>query len=174
MEKINRNDLLLEIMEITESPTLEEFLEKTGKSQDFKFLCNVMPNIEKERLEIENAIPDFLYLTGIVYIFVYKNHVMKIGQTITNFRERINSYNCGKKKNREKGTASTTNYFILQSILALNEQIDVYYFKPDLSRITLWGKEYVTSSSSSKLAEGIIVNEYMNIFGKKPVGNSQK
>lgn len=57
-------------------------------------------------------------ITGVVYCFVVNNKVFKIGQTITSIKDRIRSYNCGKKEYRMNGTCSTTNYKILQKLLA--------------------------------------------------------
>ena len=47
---------------------------------------------------------------------------------MTSLKGRIGSYNCGTLSNRLRGTASTTNFWVLQSLLQYGKDIDVYVF----------------------------------------------
>ncbi len=96
----------------------------------FLHLCNLIPNKDAEKLEIETIDSDFIDKKGCVYVFVIEGKILKIGQTITNIKERVQSYNCGKVEYRISGTNSPTNYFILQSILKINKKVTVYAFFP--------------------------------------------
>jgi hypothetical protein len=94
---------------------------------------------------------------------------------MNSFIDRVSSYNCGKNINRIHGTASTTNWFILQSLLKINKEANIYYFQPEpLRKIYLWNEEYIATKPSYKIAENIVIKEYIKQFGKKPQGNTQK
>lgn len=140
----------------------------------FSHICNLKPNKELEKLEIEVIDEDKCKTGGLVYIFVINDKIFKIGQSIDNIKKRIQSYNCGKIEYRIKGTNSTTNYFVLQSLLSINLIINVYAFFPDLPEYVLFGKKYKDSWQVSKRAENIIINEFVEKYNKKPIGCTQK
>jgi len=118
----------------------------------YKF-CDLYPNIEKERIEIANFDKDNINKTDLVYCFVYKNNLLKIGSTTTSFKNRVQSYNCGKKKYREIGTCSTTNYFVLQSLLNLKETIEVYIYFPEKQKVMFLENEEIKICIPSKVYE---------------------
>lgn len=142
-------------------------------SEYFVHLCNLLPNNDKERIEIEKVdIPNF-DKKGLVYVFVINNKIFKIGHTITSITERVQSYNCGKVEYRIAGTNSTTNYFVLQSILKLNKKVSVYAFFPDQPEYSLFGKNYTDSFPPSKRAENEILISFVKKYNKKPIGCTQ-
>lgn len=140
----------------------------------FSFLCNLTPNNESEKLDITNFDEDVIKKEGFVYVFVIEGKIFKIGQTITSIRDRISSYNCGKIEYRINGTNSTTNYFVLQSLLKINKTVDVYAFFPEQPKYTIFGKSYQDSLSTSKRAEKEIIKDFIAKHKKKPIGCSQK
>lgn len=140
----------------------------------FHLICNLIPNKEKERLELEPIDTEACQDSGLVYVFVVKNKVFKIGHSITPIVKRVQSYNCGKTEYRINGTNSTTNYFVLQSLLKINEVVQVYGFFPDLPEYILFGKKYKDSWPTSKRAENIIISDFMAEHNKKPIGCTQK
>ncbi len=150
-------------------------LDKELNYNDFQYkeyfihLCNLIPNKDQEKLEIEVISADEFDKTGCVYVFVIQGKIFKIGHTITNIKKRIQSYNCGKIEYRISGTNSTTNYFVLQSFLALNEKVQVYAFFPEQPIYELFGKSYKNSFPPSKQAEKIILEAFI----KKPIGCTQ-
>ncbi len=108
-------------------------LEHLPKRDYFNKLCTIKPDIENEKIEIENIKDEDNNRKGLVYLFVINGNVVKIGSTITTFKKRVQSYNCGKKSYRKNGTCSTTNYFTLQTFLNFyreddNINIEVYSF----------------------------------------------
>lgn len=145
-----------------------------NKKDLFYHICNLIPDNNKERLNIAIIDEERCKQGGLVYIFVIKNKIFKIGQSIGNIKDRIQSYNCGKTEYRIKGTNSTTNYFVLQSLLAINLPIQVYAFFPDLPEYTLFGKHYKDSWQVSKRAENIIIQEFIQEHNKKPIGCTQR
>lgn len=126
--KKNKNEVLVtqaEIDAITLNLTDFEYKES------FRFLCRLHPNQTRERFDIINAVDeaDFnIRRPALLYMFVMDGKILKIGASITSFKGRVGSYNCGTLSNRLRGTCSTTNFFVLQSLLKIAKDIDVYVF----------------------------------------------
>lgn len=170
MAKKSRNITLIKsIDELKDEVNFEDFEYK----EYFSHLCNLIPNDEKERLEIEVIDKESMKKKGAVYIFVIEGKIFKIGQTIDTLKKRIGSYNCGKLEYRAKGTCSTTNFFVLQSLLRINKKVEVYTYYPDAPRYNLFGKEYHDTWPVSKKAENIIIKDFLKNHDKKPIGCTQ-
>lgn len=140
----------------------------------FEHIANLIPNIPQERLDLEVLKTDRCNEKGLVYIFVIAGKIFKIGQSITNIKERLNSYNCGKIEYRISGTNSTTNYFVLQSLLKINERVEVYAFFPDKPTYTLFGETFHDSYPPAKKAENILINDFIKKHNRKPIGCTQR
>ncbi len=166
----NRNIVLLKSI----NDLNNEFDYTDFKYKEYFFhLCNLIPNNNQEKLDIEIINEDFINKEGLVYIFVIENKIFKIGNTITSIIKRVQSYNCGKVEYRISGTNSTTNYFVLQSLLKINKKIEVFAFFPDKPEYELFGKKYKDSFPPSKRAEKIILNDFIKLYKRKPIGCSQ-
>ncbi len=94
----------------------------------FNLLCELVPNNSLEKLEINAIDEKNMKNEGLVYVFVIQGKIFKIGHSITPITKRVQSYNCGKVEYRKNGTYSTTNYFVLQSLLKINKIVQVYAF----------------------------------------------
>ncbi len=139
----------------------------------FSHLCNLVPNKELERIEIEIIDKQRIKIAGLVYVFVIDGKIFKIGHSITPIAKRVQSYNCGKTEYRIAGTNSTTNYFVLQSLLKINQVVNVYAFFPEQPKYNLFGKEYQDSFPTSKRAENEILKDFIKKHNKKPIGCTQ-
>ncbi len=170
-KKKNRNILILKkIEELKEEVNYNEFEYK----KYFSHICNLIPNKEKEKLELERINDEKVKDYGLVYILVIKNKIFKIGQSITSIKDRIQSYNCGKIEYRIAGTNSTTNYFVLQSLLGLNEIVNVYGYFPDKKEYEIFGEFGEDSFPPAKKVEKKIIADFIKKHNKKPIGNTQK
>ena len=139
----------------------------------FELICKLKPNKNLEKLEIQIINKAKCNEQGFVYVFVIKGKIFKIGQSITNIKKRVQSYNCGKTEYRINGTNSTTNYFVLQSLLNINEIVQVYAFFPPKPTYTLFDKTFTDSYPPSKKAENIIINDFKKKHKKLPIGCTQ-
>lgn len=137
-------------------------------------ICKLLPNADKEKLEIEMLDEAKCNEKGFVYVFVIEGKIFKIGQSITTIKDRIQSYNCGKTEYRINGTNSTTNYFVLQSLLKIGKEIIVYAFFPPKPKYELFGQSFEDSYPPSKKAENIIISDFIKKHGKKPIGCTQR
>ena len=170
-KKKNKNIVILQdVSEINDEILFEDFPFKIN----FQLLCKLKPNFKTEKLEIDVVDFQNIKKEGLVYIFVIEKRIFKIGHTINSIEKRIQSYNCGKTEYRISGTNSTTNYFVLQSLLKMNSIVEVYGFFPEQPKYKLFEKEFQDSFPVSKRAENIILEDYIEKFGKKPIGCTQK
>ena len=169
-KKKNRNIVLLKsVHDLRDEISYEDFEYK----EYFSHLCDLIPNIEKEKIEIQIVDGVNIKKAGLVYVFVINSKIFKIGHSITPITKRVQSYNCGKIEYRIAGTNSTTNYFVLQSLLKINEIVNVYAFFPEHPKYVLFGKEYQDSFPSSKRAENEILKDLIKNHKKKPIGCTQ-
>ena len=130
----------------------------------------LIPNLEKEQLNWSpNENFDDNY-RGLFYAFVINGKFYKAGKTDTTMKERISSYNCGKKEYRNNGTCSVTNYFVLQSLLNFNVPVDVYCFLVPKATLNIFGTEVTISESPAKHVEGIFLAQANEDFGNKLPG----
>jgi len=170
-KKKNRNiQLIKSIEELKDEINYKDFEYKSY----FAHICNLKPNKERERLEIEIIDADKCKVGGMVYVFVIKGKIFKIGQSITPIVKRVQSYNCGKTEYRISGTNSTTNYFVLQSLLNINLPVEVYAFFPVQPEYEIFGTKYRDSWQVSKRAENVIIKGFINKHNKKPIGCTQR
>lgn len=169
-KKKNRNIIILKnIDDLKNEIRYDEFSFK----KYFSHLCNLIPNISKEKIEIEIIDIENIKKAGLVYVFVIDGYIFKIGHSITPITKRVQSYNCGKTEYRINGTNSTTNYFVLQSLLKINEIVNVYAYFPDHPKYEVFGEEYQDSFPASKRAENEILKNLIEKYNKKPIGCSQ-
>ena len=140
----------------------------------FRHLCNIKADLNRERMGVEAISFDKIDISGLVYVFVIGGKIFKIGHTITGIEGRVQSYNCGKKKNRGKGTCSTTNYFVLQSVLNIQEDVQVYAYFPNVCSYEIFGEPGTESFPSPKAVEKKIIKDFTQQHGKKPIGCIQR
>jgi hypothetical protein len=174
MKTNNKTDKLLHnITELEQEPLYEDF----AQSNLFAPLCKVTPNQQEEKLNITwESNSEDMNRVGLDYLIVVNDRIFKLGHSTTNIKKRIQSYNCGKKAYRENGTCSTTNYYVLQSLLNMNKEATFYAFFPPVPPMgyELFGVTYTDGVAPAKRAEGILIEAFTQQFNKKPIGCVQK
>lgn len=140
----------------------------------FTHLCTLSPNRNQERLDLKaiHAAAD-MKRRGVVYVMVIHGRILKIGQSIGTFESRLGSYNTGKVAYRSRGTNSGANFFILQSILNINKEVEVYAFFPPQQKWQMLGATGKEAFPSAKVAEKIVIRHFRENYGKLPIGNAQ-
>lgn len=140
----------------------------------FELVCKLIPDRENETLIIEPINKELTLKEGIVYVFVIDGKIFKVGESINSIKDRVQSYNCGKLEYRLKGTCSTTNFYVLQSLLTIGEEVEVYGYFPVQPEYTIFGNKYKSSKSASKVAENLIIKDFVEEYDKKPIGCTQQ
>lgn len=142
--------------------------------EHFKHICNLVPDKENERLTIDYKMDDKKDIEGLVYIFVINDKILKIGQTIGKIKDRVQSYNCGKSEHRISGTASTTNYFVLQSLLNIKKKVKVYAYFVNRRGYEIFGEKGKDCFPSTKVVERKFLKDFISLYKKKPIANTQR
>lgn len=136
----------------------------------FILLGTIYPNKDKEMLDWKVIEEMFDKCEGLDYGFVIDEHFYKIGKTDTTMKDRLQSYNCGKKDFRKNGTCSVTNFKVLQTLLNINKPVTVYALLAPKAILTVFGKTYEINTSPSKFIEGILIEQAKKDFGDKLPG----
>ena len=173
-KKYNKNDEPLKNLSALKA---EISYDKFPYKSDFIYLCDIVPDKKNEKLEVRSVDADndkYLKRIGLVYIFVIKNKIFKIGSSTTSIVDRVASYNTGKQKYRMHGTNSTTNYYILQSIINIGEIVNVYALFPGKSEYEILGTRGEDVFPSAKVVEKMILTEFSNKFNRLPIACTQK
>ncbi len=170
-KKKNRNMVIIkDVGELVNEVDYNQFIYQNH----FSLLCRLIPNKKRERLEIEVVNEESFKESSFVYIFVIEGKIFKIGQSITNIKKRVSSYNCGKTEYRIGGTNSTTNYFILQSILEMDCPVEVFALFANKMEYDFLDEHGKDSFPSTKIMEKKIIGDFMEKYGKKPIANTQR
>lgn len=172
--KGNKNDILLENISQLENEVVWDEYEYNNH---FSYLCKVIPEVENERLVTADEVEENMQ-RPCVYMLIVEGRIFKIGKAegtmnIGGFAGRINSYNCGRRKARAKGTCSTTNFWVLQSLLNLEVEAVVYGYFPEDATTEVFGEEITQPFPSPKTIEGVIIKHFEKKYRKKPIGNTQ-
>ena len=184
-----KNDKPFTKQDIIKQPTLNAF-NFDGKN-DYKLICELRAtpmiikdnkrkneNIEAINFVSNEALETFNKALGVSYILTCcinnNEHIIKIGQTRTPFKARLQSYNCGSVYNWR--TASTTNIKIKQSMVTtrLTFRLYLYDCSSDQYTITWHGVKSSPFASPKSLAvEDIMIKKFMEQFNQKPLANVQ-
>lgn len=186
----NPNDNPFTLEDILQQPELKSF-HFPGVS-DYKFVCKLKikpmtitldgkrtnEKISPEDFVSKEAEKIFNQALGVSYLLTCpykdKEYIIKIGSSRTTFKQRLGSYNCGVVNNWR--TASTTNIKLLQSMVTNRVPLNLYLYdcSQDSYTITWHNVESVPFASPKALAvEDIMIKQFINQFGKKPLANIQ-
>ena len=156
----------------------DDFKIKTPDGQyltanDFELIAIGNPNINSERWDMD--IIDMRYKTkeDLIYALVLDGKLLKIGKSITTMQKRVQSYHCGKNAYREKANAtnSATNWYILQSVLAINLPVYIYVLYAPRTDGEFMG--WIYHNRISKEIESKLISAFYDQYGFKPIGNKQ-
>jgi len=108
-----------------------------------------------------------------IYFITINGYIVKIGMTENNFCDRFNSYICGSRRAMVKGTCSTTNFIICETLFAallLGLNVDIYGIQlpKEKKEIEIYGKKITCPVSVVRAHEEIITNIYKSVIGKIP------
>ena len=114
----------------------------------------------------------------LIYILAIDGKVAKIGGTYVGMKGRHQSYNCGTRKARAKGTCSITNFNITEAQYAAiidGKSVEWYIFDvpPAEATINVWGEEEVTYNAKTYYKyESALCDKYLQMTGHLPILSS--
>lgn len=145
---------------------------------EISYLCELHPIPATttgggEKLEIIDEVADQDRMTSsCVYALVIAGKLFKLGKAegLNGMKGRISSYNTGKQRYT---TNSSTNRWVLQSFINMNQPITVYSYHPSKQFTTVFGETFEEYFPSSKSIERVILQHFVEEYGRKPIGNTQ-
>lgn len=185
---------------ITEQPTVEDFEKVIGEDVTLvaKAVFNTPENLPKSKAKefynpiknknysgkkIDYTIIDKLAKKGslhsknnqYLYALAYDKHIVKLGMTECSIEERLNSYNCGTLRAREKGTCSITNFVVTECnclALSLDMEVEIYAIPCPIEYIsvTRFGiTEICRRTTVLRDLEAMLIKSFKNEYSYKPV-----
>lgn len=136
-----------------------------------KRLYSVQP-VEGQKIEYKTE-------QDLVYFLVFDGKIVKVGGTYTGLKKRVQSYYCGTRDNRERGTCSVTNYHVSEAIyaaLVANQVVEFYIFKIPQVHITrlILGIEQEITCTIYPAYEKSFIELYHQLVGHNPLLSKNK
>ncbi len=170
IKKFNKtDDPIQDIAELSKEVDWDTYEHK----DKFTYLCKVTADRKQEKIIITDQVAADM-ARSCVYIMVINGKIFKIGTALRGIRARIRSYNTGKMKYRARGTNSSTNFWVLQSFINLEEEVTIYALYPKTQTIEVFGEKIEEPMPSAKTMEGVIIRLFENEYKTKPIGITQK
>ncbi len=113
----------------------------------------------------------------LIYILAIDGKVAKIGGTYVGMKGRHQSYNCGTRKARAKGTCSVTNFNITEAQYAAirdGKTVEWYVFDVPFAGATInvWGEEISYNAKTYYKYESKLCDKYQQLTGHFPILSS--
>lgn len=113
----------------------------------------------------------------LIYILAIDGKVAKIGGTFVGMKGRHQSYNCGTRKARAKGTCSVTNFNITEAqytAIIDGKSVEWYIFDvpPAEATINVWGEEVSYNAKTYYKYESALCDKYLQMTGHFPILSS--
>jgi hypothetical protein len=170
----------------TNELTIQEFLKKADL-EEFNFYKIADSGIKKKKnfdknpevnpiayTVVDGLIDSYKTYKECVYILTVNGKVVKIGGTYTGMAKRHQSYNCGTRKARSKGTCSVTNYHITEAQYAAicdGKQVEWYVYDVPAQEVEvrIWKTEKVVTPKLYTFYEADLCAMYKDITGHRPI-----
>ncbi len=171
----DKNTYVNQEIDLSNEPTFKDFISKNKLSKylskvgnitlDNKLKCGYRVCFLAQSAEKDNQW---------VYVLLINGKIVKFGDTTKTLKDRWGSYSAGIKENRDKGTCSTTNYFISQVIRrALNDGVTVelwgYDIPTQFSTIDVFGETKSAIIDVVTYYESKLLELYQTTYNKLPI-----
>ena len=173
------------LLDFSQELTIESFLNQLN-IRDFYKICDCKLK-DPKRYKKARSIPfDYVPLDNwkdryknrgeVVYIIAFDGYVVKIGFTTDGMKNRHTSYMAGNRNTRKKGTPSTTNFHITESIhTALRDGKKVEWWAYDVPPEEITADCFGTGIMKTMKAsygsplESSLIAEYEKLTGHRPL-----
>tara|TARA_B100000674_G_C37489945_1_gene755404 strand:- start:33 stop:611 length:579 start_codon:yes stop_codon:yes gene_type:complete len=110
----------------------------------------------------------------VIYIIAFDEKIVKIGKTKVGMKGRHQSYNCGTRKARKKGTCSVTNYNVTETqYTAIRDGVSIDWYAYDVPQviipIEIFGEKHDVIAETNDKYESVLINQYIDATGHKPL-----
>jgi hypothetical protein len=166
-------------LDITNEPTIDEFLTKGNLNDYIIKVGNIIPadGIVSKKLKCGyrvNVKDEWKKHEHWVYVLVMDGKVLKCGDSTMTLKGRWGSYSAGTRKSRDRGTCSTTNYFISEIIRAshrLGYKFELYGYAipPIYADVNIFGEVETCRGDFVSRFESKLMKKFVDNFDHLPI-----
>lgn len=122
---------------------------------------------------VDELVDSYKEYKELIYIITINGYVVKIGGTYTGMAKRHQSYNCGTRKARKKGTCSVTNYHLTEAqYTAIRDGKKVEWYVHEVPsqelNANIWGRERTVTPKLYTFFEADLCQMYKEKAGHYP------
>ena len=169
-----KNGYVTQSVDLTHEPTIQDFIKKANLQKYLFKVATIKSNTDK-KCEYSVLI-DSSYKKHIqwAYILVVGGKIIKCGDSTMTLQGRWTSYSAGTKENRDRGTCSTTNYFISEIIRqslknGLSVELYAYPIPNIIQPIDVFGVTKNALCDFVTYYESELLQRFSDIYNKKPI-----
>lgn len=170
----SKNDYVKQEIDLFKSPTLSDFISKNNLGEylskvgditlDSSLKCGYRVSILDELKKEQHW----------AYVLLIDGKIVKFGDTTKTLNDRWGSYSAGIKENRDRGTCSTTNYFISEVIrqslkMGLEVELWGYNIPTQLLTIDVFGETKTAVIDVVTYYESKLLELYQTTYNELPI-----
>ena len=169
-----KNGYVTQSVDLTNEPTIKDFIKKANLEKYLFKVATIESNTDK-KCEY-SVIIDASYKkhNQWAYVLVVGGKIIKCGDSTMTLQGRWSSYSAGTRQNRDRGTCSTTNYFISEIIrqsLKSGLLVELYAYPiPNIVQtIDVFGDTINALCDFVTYYESKLLERFSDIYNKKPI-----
>jgi hypothetical protein len=169
-----KNGYVTQSVDLTNEPTIQDFIKK-AKLENYLSKVATIESKTDNKCEYQ-VIIESIYKKHIqwAYVLVVGNRIIKCGDSTMTLQGRWSSYSAGTRQNRDRGTCSTTNYFISEIIRqslknGLSVELYAYPIPNIIQPIDVFGVTKNALCDFVTYYESELLQRFSDIYNKKPI-----
>jgi hypothetical protein len=168
------NSYVNQEIDLSNEPTLFDFISKNELSKYLSKVGNITLDKTLKCGYRVSILGEFKKENQWAYVLLIDGKIVKFGDTTKTLNNRWSSYSAGIKKNRDKGTCSTTNYFISEVIrqaLENKREVELWGYNIPTKYLTIEVFGETTSAIVDVVTyyESKLLELYQKTYNKLPI-----
>jgi len=170
----DKNDYVNQEIDLSYEPTLTDFISKNKLSKYLSKVGDITLDTELKCGYRVSILDELKKETQWAYVLLINGKIVKFGDTTSTLKARWGSYSAGIKESRDRGTCSTTNYFISEVIRqALKDGMEVelwgYNIPTQFLSIDVFGETKSAIIDVVTYYESKLLELYQTTYNKLPI-----
>ena len=169
-----KNNYIQQFVDLSNEPTIADFIKK-AKLENYLSKVATIQSSTNKKCEYQVSIePTYKKHIQWAYVLVINDRIIKCGDSTMTLQGRWSSYSAGTRQNRDRGTCSTTNYFISEIIrqaLKNNMAVELWAYPiPNITQtIDVFGDAENALCDFVTYYESKLLKRFSDIYGKLPI-----
>lgn len=169
-----QNTYVTKSVDLSQEPEITDFIKKANLENYLFKVASIISNKNK-KCEYDVMIePTYKKHNQWAYVLTIGGKIIKCGDSTMTLQGRWSSYSAGTRQNRDRGTCSTTNYFISEIIRqSLNSGLSIelwaYPIPNILQTIDVFGDTETALCDFVTYYESKLLKRFFDIYNKLPI-----